>query len=145
MRIKNSNEFGNLTEIEMKDFEEANGIELPEDYRDFLLSYNGGEPEPNRVRVPETILTYLFGMHNGEYYASLYKCIDIYRLRIPFSTLPIGRDPFGNIFLMSIHPEGLGHIYFWDHEREPEVQDGHNTENCVFVAYSFTEFIDSLY
>jgi len=83
-------------------------------------------------------------MHNGDYYASLYKRIDVFKGRLPLSTLPIATDPFGNLFIMSLHSEGHGHIYFWDHEGEPEYQDGHYTDNCYFVAYSFTEFINNL-
>jgi len=51
---------------------------------------------------------------------------------------------FGNLFIMSVHPEGYGQVYFWDHEGEPEIQDGTYTDNCSFVAYSFSEFINSL-
>jgi len=145
MEIGMSNEFGQLSELELADFEKANNVSLPNDYRNFLLHYNGGKPEPGRVRNPGTTLTYLLGMHNGDHYASLYKHIESYRLRLPFSTLPIGTDPFGNLFIMSIHQEGLGHIYFWDHEREPKVQDGHYTDNCSFVAYSFSAFVNDLY
>jgi hypothetical protein len=42
--IENKNEFGKLQEIELIDFEKENNIKLPEDYRDFLLEFNGGIP-----------------------------------------------------------------------------------------------------
>lgn len=142
--IENINEFGKLQEIELNDFEKENSIKLPKDYRDFLLEFNGGCPDPNRNENPSTVVTYILGVHNGEYYASLYKHIDMFKNRLPVSSFPIATDPFGNLFLMSLHPEGHGHIYFWDHEGEPEYQDGHYTDNCSFVAYSFTEFINNL-
>ena len=50
----------------------------------------------------------------------------------------------GFYLFSSLHPEGFGHIYFWDHEGEPEYQDGQYTDNCSFVAYSFTEFLENL-
>lgn len=142
--IENKNEFGKLQEVELRDFEWTNNIKLPVDYRDFLLRFNGGKPSLDRNERPDTVVTYILGMHNGEYYASLYKHIDMFKNRLPVSTFPIATDPFGNLFIMSLHPEGHGHIYFWDHEGEPEYQDGHYTDNCSFVAYSFTEFINSL-
>ena len=117
--INKKNEFGILSEIELVDFEKTNNIRLPEEYRKFLLENNGGIPNPNRNKNPDGIVTYIFGMHNGEYYASLYKHIDMLNKRLPFSSLPIASDPFGNIFIMSVHPEDFGHIYFWDHEGEP--------------------------
>ena len=142
--IENNNEFGKLKEIELSDFEKVNDIILPNDYKDFLLKFNGGVPNPNVNENPSTVVTYILGMHNGDYYASLYKHVDIFKRRLPFSTFPIATDGFGNLFIMSVHPKGLGHIYFWDHEGEPEYQDGHYIDNCYFVSYSFTEFLNNL-
>ena len=142
--IENKYEFGVLREIEISDFEKVNNIKLPSDYKDFLLEFNGGKPKPNEHEHSGYVVTYILGMHNGNYYASLYKHIDMFKSRLPFSSFPIATDPFGNLFIMSLHPEGHGHIYFWEHEGEPEYQDGHFVENCTFVAYSFTEFIKNL-
>ncbi len=68
--IENKNEFGRLKEIELNDFEKENNIKLPNDYREFLLEYNGGKPNPNKNDSPSTMVTYILGMHNGDYYAS---------------------------------------------------------------------------
>ena len=144
MLINNSNLFGKLPVAELMDFEKENGIKLPEDYKNFLLTHNGGVPFPNNNPNPSTPVAYIFGMHNGEYYASLYKHIDMFSKRLPFDTFPIASDPFGNLFIMSLNPEGLGNVYFWDHEGEPTNQDGHYTDNTSFVAISFTEFLDNL-
>jgi hypothetical protein len=142
--FKNINEFGILPEVELNDFELANNIKLPKDYRDFLLQFNGGSPHPNKSQPPSTHVTYIFGMHNGDYHASLYKHVEMFERRLPFSTFPIASDSFGNLFIMSLHSDGYGHIYFWDHEGEPAHQDGLYVDNCYFVAYSFSEFINNL-
>ena len=139
-----SNEFGQLSEEELSDFETTNHITLPPTYRSFLLKFNGGEPVRKTVKDTSFELLYIFGMHNGDYYASLYKHIEMFAGRLPFSTFPIAADPFGNLFLMSVHPECYGYIYFWDHEGEPEIQDGHYIDNMQFVAYSFEELIARL-
>jgi len=144
MEIKSANYFGVLSRLELEDFEKTNEIVLPSDYREFLLEFNGGVPNPNRNMQRDTRVSYIFGMHNGEYYASLYKHVDMFKNRLPLSTFPIASDFFGNLFIMSVHPEGLGHIYFWAHEEEPAVQDGNYTDNCYFVAYSFSEFLNEL-
>jgi hypothetical protein len=78
MTIIKSNEFGKLSDIELSDFEKANNTELPEDYKHFLLGHNGGVPNPNGNPNPSTIVTYILGMHNGEYYSCLYKHISIF-------------------------------------------------------------------
>jgi hypothetical protein len=142
--IVKKNEFGVLQVSELNEFENENNVTLPEDYRHFLLEFNGGEPVLSRNEDIGTVVNYFLGMPNGEHYASLYKHIDMFKERLPLSTFPIATDPFGNLFIMSLHPESHGHIYFWDHEREPEHQDGHYVENCSFVAYSFSEFIKKL-
>jgi len=80
-------------------------------FSDPLLA-NGGKPSPNRNERPDSIVTYVLGMHNGSYFASLYKHMDIFKGRLPLSTFPIATDPFGNLFIMSLHPNGHGHIYF---------------------------------
>lgn len=131
--------------LEVQDFEVINNIVLPKDYRDFLFTYNGGIPVPNGNINPSTIITYLLGMNNNDFSVSLYKHINLYKNRLPFSTFPIATDPFGNLFIMSVHPEGFGHIYFWAHEEENEIQDGYYTGNCYFVAYSFTNFLKNLH
>src|SRR6185436_6496849 len=121
--VEESNKFGKLGEEELNAFEEENKIKLPPDYKDFLLKHNGGQPLKQRNGNPDTIVTYILGMHNGDYYASLYKHIDMFRNRLPFGTFPIATDGFGNLFLMSLHAENYGQVFFWDHEREPAVQD----------------------
>lgn len=142
--IESANEFGNLQKVELNDFEKENNIILPDDYKSFLLEFNGGVPNPNKNRKPSAVVTYILGMHNGDYYASLYKHIDMFKGRLPVSTFPVATDSFGNLFIMSVHKESYGHIYFWDHEGEPEYQDGHYVDNCYFASYSFTDFINSL-
>jgi hypothetical protein len=142
--VTNLNSLSKLSEEELSEFEKVNQTQLPNYYREFLLKYNGGVPFKQKNRNPPTIVNYILGMHNGDYYSSLYKHIDMLGRRLPYSSLPIATDPFGNLFIMSLHPESYGHIYFWDHEREPEIQDGHNIDNISFVAYTFEEFINEL-
>lgn len=48
--------------------------------------------------------------------------------RLPSSTFPIATDPFGNLFIM---------IIFRDHGSEHEFQDGHDVNNCSFIANTF--------
>ncbi|MBS1656290.1 MAG: SMI1/KNR4 family protein, partial [Bacteroidetes bacterium] len=52
--IEKKREFGAIQEIELNDFEKENGILLPDDYKKFLLEFNGGKPIPNRNTNPDT-------------------------------------------------------------------------------------------
>jgi hypothetical protein len=142
--VTNPNQFGKLSLEELTEFEKTNKIDLPQDYKKFLLTYNGGEPLKNTNQTPSTVVRYVLGMHNGDYDSSLYKYIDMFGKRLPFSTFPIATDPLGNLFIMSMHPDNYGQIFFWEHEGEPEIQDGHYIDNISFVAWSFNEFISKL-
>jgi hypothetical protein len=142
--IDNRNSFGKLSLPELEDFEKVNNRKLPEDYRSFLLESNGGVPRPNLRQITGKIVSCFLGMHNGPDYSSLYRAIESYSGRLPYCSFPIASDPFGNLFIMSLEEDCYGYIYFWDHENESPVTDGHYVKNCHFEAYSFSDFINEL-
>ena len=45
--IHNSLPAGTTNESAIQEFEKLIGHRLPDDYREFLLEFNGGHPEPN--------------------------------------------------------------------------------------------------
>ena len=47
MKVGEENRWGPLDEKTVAEFEAKNGIELPSDYREFMLAHHGGVPEPN--------------------------------------------------------------------------------------------------
>src|SRR6478735_567924 len=102
MIVEKKNEFGNLSIQELADFEIENNIVLPNVYKEFLLENNGGKPVPNLNLQPLTRVAYILGMHNGDYFASLYKHIEMFKKRIPHSTFPIATDFSGNIFILTV-------------------------------------------
>lgn len=143
--INFSNSLGkDLSKDELEAFEEVNKIQLPQEYCIFLLQHNGGKPSKDLLPGVNTNIAYFLGMHNANYYSSLYWHIETFSKRLPLCSFPVARDYFGNLLIISVHPESYGHIYYWDHENEPEMQDGHNTQNCVFIAHNFTELLNSL-
>lgn len=62
--------------------------------------------------------------------------------RLPPDTMPIARDPFGNLVLLGLHGKCCGNVYFWDHEREPDGQP--DRSNVELVADSFDRFLRGL-
>jgi len=84
-------------------------------------------------------------MHNSDYYASLYKHIDMFANRLPLSTFPVASDAFGNLFIMSLHPDNYGQIFSGEYEGEPKVQGRHYIDNVSFDASSFKNFAERLY
>jgi hypothetical protein len=143
--IGDSNLFGKLDSQELKAFEEQHGVTLPGDYKSFLKKHNGGSPEPAIEPVIGTPVQWLYGLHRGENWASLYWLVEtVLHNHLPDNLLPIAHDPGGNLFILSLREVDHGHIYFWDHESETETDPLKFYRKLKFVAESFTIFIDSL-
>lgn len=95
---------------------------LPNDYKRFLLKWNGGKPNLDRFVVPgwpnqATVVNRFFAVHTGKY-SNLEKEIRDYRDRLPQGIIPIAEDPFGNLICLGLENEQRGSVYFWDHEEE---------------------------
>lgn len=143
MELEISNEFGSLDSFELKEFENENQLLIPNDYRNFLIKFNGGKPLKS-VYNDNYSVNWFFGFHNGPDWSTIYHAIDLYQNRIPSWYFPIANDPFGNLFLMSLYEENYGIIAFWDHENECDGDSAQYFENMSLIANSFTEFITNL-
>ena len=107
--------YGNGSAELVGEFESRYGIELDEEYRSFLIKYNGGDT-PNThvgIRGCSTDLRYLFGI-NTEEGIEHYLKIPVWEKK---QYLPIGTDHFGNYFAIGLSGDNKGKIYFCDHER----------------------------
>jgi SMI1 / KNR4 family (SUKH-1) len=145
MVIKDSNRFGKLEPQVLNDFTTKHKLKLPNDYKQFLLEHNGGQPIPWSNKIIETNVSWLYGIHQGEYWSNLEAHIEMFEKRIPAKTLPISSDAFGNLFLLSLRKDTFGEIWFWDHENEAEKSGKKYFDNITKAGDSFTEFIENLY
>ena len=144
-KINDSNRFGSIDSDNLIKFESNHSLTLPKEYRTFLQTHNGGAPEPSNVKKTESDVQWIYGIHNGENWASLEENIKTYKNRLPSKTLPIGNDSSGNIYLLSLRDDSFGEIWFWDHENESvEIADDY-FENITKVNSSFSEFLSELY
>ena len=64
--------------------------------------------------------------------------------RVPKNCLPIARDVYGNLILLSVKDVDRGKVYFWDHNFEAEDGVEPDYSNLTLIADSFDEFIHSL-
>jgi cell wall assembly regulator SMI1 len=141
-----------IGEVDVAELERVLGAELPRDYREFLVRYDGGYPEKHDYVLPEAVkqrcpwlgdvvgVQEFFGIR-GRSPASvtlpmLMQAEDAYR---PPNALPIGIDPGGNEFLLSLEESSRGAIFFLDHDRNWNM-----LSECVHLASSFDEFFNSL-
>ena len=93
--------------------EEAVGCLLPQDYRDFLLEYNGGAPYPQVFRFapdPEDPDRFLDRLHSAEFAQQLFVERP-FGDNLPTGTLIIGEDPGGLQLLLSLRAEDLGRVH----------------------------------
>jgi hypothetical protein len=136
-----------LTNVSRLDeMERKHRIMLPEDYRLFLITTNGGRPVERRFSFIEHgkqtngAIGWFFGDCDDADYgiSSNWKT---YNDRIPPAFFPIATDAFGNLILLSCRDEDRGAIYFWDHEKESDVP---SMTNMFRVANSFSEFVEHL-
>lgn len=106
--------YGNGSIDSVSEFESRLGITLDEEYRYFLVKYNGGDT-PNThvgIRGCSTDLRYLYGINTEESIED--------KLLLPICEnkryLPIGADSFGNYFAIGLSDDNKGVIFFCNHE-----------------------------
>ena len=124
------------TSIEkIKEFERDYELELPEEYKKFLLLNNGGTPDKVYYIENNADLVVNFFLSLGSKKFSLEEYIEDWREdKFPGQFVPIGEDAFGNIICISFSAETKGQIYFFDHE----------TTDMRFIAPSFQHLLEKL-
>ncbi len=139
---------------DIKDIEDFVGLNLPKEYRQHLLEYNGGRCTPNifeyyeNDKLTRSCIDWFLAIYNGKY-DNLIEYIKIYKLnkkRLPFQILPIAHDPGGNLICISCGFQDEGYVYFWDHENEVDYSKANdlNYSNLYIIAKGFNDFINGL-
>ena len=140
MEIQGSNEV--LTESRLRDFERINGVQLPQQYREFLLKYNGGYPKPYYFTISKEqgicMVNIFYGI--GEMYDNLDKKIDIFDDILDAGFIPIADDSGGNQICLGLTEKYFGDVYFWIHDEDPE-----DMGNMYLLAKDFGGFLEKLY
>lgn len=143
------------TEEAVVALEKLIGSRLPEDYRRFMLRYNGGTPEPATFHFVEKpygestsdAVRAFLSLGDPEYYG-LDNSLHTYTDRIPQGTIPIADDDGGNLVLLGVSGTDdagqaiRGKVYYWFHELEP--QDPLDWSNVSPIADSFDAFMRAL-
>jgi hypothetical protein len=135
-------------EVRVVALEARLGARLPDEYRRFLLEFNGGRPSP---------ACFKFALRTGPYTDSLVdnflsanttdemsidNVLGWLMGRKPPALLPIATDPGANYVMLGIHGDVRGKVYFWDHDNEP--QDEQDWSNIDLITDSFDAFMSGL-
>ena len=100
---------------DVTDFERSYRVDLPSDYEEFLVKYNGGESLDTEFHIKrvEADVDHFFGIVNVKY--------SVHNEDLPEwlerGVLPIAEDSFGNYIVMDVKKDP-GAVYFADHEEE---------------------------
>jgi hypothetical protein len=139
-------------EIEPSDvsqLEHQLGISFPEDYKQFLIRYNGGRPDEGVFHISEeegdSSFGFLYSVHRNSCRVNeIIHNVKNYKNRIPNTMIPIGGDSFGNQILLGVFGEDRNKIYFWDHEKEGIDGPEDIRDPLTKLADSFEDFINGL-
>lgn len=150
---------------ELRSLEKALKVELPHDYREFLMTYGAAmfaeyvdfQPVRNLpMPISDTGKGHVSSFYGAarDPYQPLEKAIETFRGRMPDTLIPIGDDS-GNKICLGIKGKEQGKVYYWDHHNEWDEQDyleEHGTpmppdlkfQNVYLIADSFEDFVRRL-
>jgi cell wall assembly regulator SMI1 len=136
-----------ITKRRLASVERTLGVELPNAYRNFLLTFNGGRPFPAHFVLSRggasqwTKIHFFFGVDDDTLSCDLLWNYNAYKNRLPAGVIPIAGDEFGNRFCLDLRVSRDGPVLFWDHELELHGQERALTGK---VADTFTDWLQQL-
>ena len=139
---------------DIEEIERYVGLNLPYEYKQHLLKYNGGRCNPNTFsfiendKINESSVDWFLAIYDGKY-DNLREYITIMKIekkRTPEHIIPIAHDPGGNLICISCGAKDYGCIYFWDHENEVDYSTSNDSDysNLYFIAKDFSNFLNEL-
>lgn len=136
-----------ISESELDKISSEIGLELPTDYKDFLLTYNGGSPEPDAFPIKgheEGVgtLQIFFGIDREIESSCLKWNYEEYKDRIPNSYLPIACSDTNDLICLVLSQNQYGSVVFWDAMDEVSKD---NLDNVYEIADSFTQLLELLF
>lgn len=145
-----TNSGNQLNEETLIAFEQTLHDRLPEEYRQFLLEVNGGQPEPNAFPIQNNphdtfgLVERFFSLAGDDTDYDLQDNLETFKNRVPADLVPIAFDPGGNLLCLVIRGDKKGVVYFWDHNDEVMFGEVANYHNVYFVAANFDEWLANL-
>lgn len=137
--------FSGATENKVINFEQKYGLTLPEDYKKFLLNFNGGiveKDKSNEISVEDIdekiVIDVLYGVDVANEKASIDYWMDSLSEDLLEDTVIIGDDLIQGLILIICSGENEG-VYYWNDSYHFENSD--DEMNTYWIADTFTDFI----
>lgn len=135
-----------IASADVEAFEREIGYTLPEDYRAFLLKFNGGKPEPDTIDIPKegivaSDISSFHGLVEKPNYNSLLRQWRGSSKNRDKHMLPIAGDAGGCTYYLSLDGDDRGVVYFWDYYGKGD-DPTCAYPNCCRLADTFTQFVD---
>lgn len=105
---------GGVSELDA--LERAYGVQLPVQYREFVLRFGGGQPNPNCQVVPDfdeavAEVQLFLNLGSPEDSSSIRYTIEVLGWRLPDGFFPIARESGGNLYAIDL---ACGEVFFCD-------------------------------
>ncbi|NQX62518.1 SMI1/KNR4 family protein [Paenibacillus qinlingensis] len=148
MKFQIKNTFAPISLENIQEVEQRYGIKLPNDYKEFLLKYNGGNPIPNvmfttKNGILTSYLVYVHPLFEREMPSLVSNFLYFNKEeKIPSNLIAIGHDPLRNLVCISLAGNDSGFVYYWDFMNDDCDNPSYN--HLVLIAKSFSEFIEGL-
>jgi hypothetical protein len=122
-------------------------VELPDSYRQFLLTHNGGCASPSEFKVVENgnvvwmRIHFFHGVDDDIEGCDLLWNCETLRGRLPAGVYSVACDEGGNLFCLDLRANKYGPVLFRDHELEHR---GFRKALSAVVAATFEDWIAEL-
>lgn len=135
--------FKKITKSDIVNLENALSTRIPEDYTDFLLTYNGGVVEPYiKVKVNDLSsyvnIDVIYGINTGNTNSEILTWTNKFSDDILESSLIIA-DTLENGFIILICTGEYKGVYYWDDSYHFDSSE--DDMNTYFIADSFSDFL----
>jgi hypothetical protein len=139
-----------VTDAQIRAFEQAFGHPLPDDYRQFLLDVNGGRLDRANREFDQGVVNRLFSLEDTDDDSrDLATRANRERKSLPSPDLLfIGHDDGSNSLLLALAGEHRGEVWFMVDDERPEDANPrvlwHDRRDMRKVADSFEQFMRAL-
>jgi SMI1-KNR4 cell-wall len=133
----------NVTNAMLEETQRALTMTFPDDYKRFLLQFNGGRPIPNFLPIPDldtkVAIDSFFGIARPYLDLKEWNLELRYSLDMPEKFLAIAFDVTGNKLIMDTEAPKESSVYYWDSARQFELSS--DDKNAFLVADSFSTLL----